>query len=118
MLYKYKKKRGYMKKIKSMLDEMKDRAEILSNGEAIILLDLINKKEGFVSMLELFNRRMKHIKQQMIDGIFNLEGCKNINTQLALELIALTEKEHLTKTMQIIKTINDNNPTTKEKIRI
>ncbi|HBZ2927750.1 hypothetical protein [Salmonella enterica] len=83
-----------MKK-KTMIEEMRERANKLSNGEALILLDHILKIEGQEAMISIFMNEMPQIKNRIIYGNFNLEGCRNINTQLANELIAYIEREKL-----------------------
>jgi predicted AAA+ superfamily ATPase len=52
-----------MKKTKTLFEQLKDRANQLSAGEAIIVLDEINKKEGFENAVIFLNSRMKHIRQ-------------------------------------------------------
>lgn len=86
-----------MKK-KTMIEEMRERANKLSNGEALILLDHILKREGQEAMISIFMNEMPQIKSRksrISYGGFNLEGCRNINTQLANELIAYIEREKL-----------------------
>lgn len=83
-----------MKK-KTLIEEMRDRANKLSNGEALILLDHILKTDGYGSMLNIFLNEMPQIKSKIIYGGFNLEGCRNINFQLANELIAHIERERI-----------------------
>lgn len=83
-----------MKK-KAMIEEMRERASKLSNGEALILLDHVLKREGHEAMISIFINEMPQIKSRIIYGGFNLEGCRNINTQLANELIAYIERERL-----------------------
>lgn len=83
-----------MKK-KTMIEEMRERANKLSNGEALILLDHILKIEGQEAMISIFMNEMPQIQRRISYGDFNLEGCRNINTQLANELIAYIERERL-----------------------
>ncbi|EAT4092055.1 hypothetical protein HKL33_004841 [Salmonella enterica] len=83
-----------MKK-KTMIEEMRERANKLSNGEALILLDHILKREGQEAMISIFMNEMPQIKSRISYGGFNLEGCRNINTQLANELIAYIEREKI-----------------------
>ncbi|ELF9299918.1 hypothetical protein RNR19_004338 [Salmonella enterica] len=83
-----------MKK-KTMIEEMREKANKLSNGEALILLDHVLKREGHEAMISIFINEMPQIKSRIIYGGFNLEGCRNINTQLANELIAYIERERL-----------------------
>ncbi|EAP9570877.1 TPA: hypothetical protein MC633_004334 [Raoultella planticola] len=83
-----------MKK-KTMIEEMRERANKLSNGEALILLDHFLKREGQEAMISIFMNEMPQIKSRISYGGFNLEGCRNINTQLANELIAYIERERL-----------------------
>ncbi|HBZ1421639.1 TPA: hypothetical protein ACNVZU_005090 [Citrobacter freundii] len=83
-----------MKK-KTMIEEMRERANKLSDGEALILLDHILKREGQEAMISIFTNEMPQIQRRISYGDFNLEGCRNINTQLANELIAYIERERL-----------------------
>lgn len=83
-----------MKK-KTMIEEMRERANKLSDGEALILLDHILKSEGQEAMISIFTNEMPQIQRRISYGDFNLEGCRNINTQLANELIAYIERERL-----------------------
>lgn len=83
-----------MKK-KTMIEEMRERANKLSNGEALILLDHILKREGQEAMISIFMNEMPQIQRRISYGDFNLEGCRNINTQLANELIVYIERERL-----------------------
>lgn len=101
-----------MKK-KTIIEEMKERANKLSNGEALILLDHILKKEGQEAMISIFINKMPQIKSRIINGAFNLEGCRNINTQLAKELIAHIEREDLMVILDYDKNTIVNIPTKK-----
>ncbi|EHW7011940.1 hypothetical protein K2U42_004484 [Salmonella enterica] len=83
-----------MKK-KTMIEEMRERANKLSDGEALILLDHILKKEGQEAMISIFINEMPQIKSRIMYGGFSLEGSRNINTQLAKELVAYIERENL-----------------------
>lgn len=100
-----------MKK-KTMIEEMREKANKLSNGEALILLDHILKREGQEAMISIFMNEMPQIKNRIIYGDFNLEGCRNINTQLAKELIAYMERERL----MIIMSSNLIENTTKKRL--
>ncbi|EJH8501218.1 hypothetical protein NF468_004423 [Salmonella enterica] len=82
-------------KNKTMIEEMRERANKLSDGEALILLDHILKREGQEAMISIFTNEMPQIQRRISYGDFNLEGCRNINTQLANELIAYIERERL-----------------------
>lgn len=46
-------------------------------------------------MISIFMNEMPQIQRRISYGDFNLEGCRNINTQLANELIAYIERERL-----------------------
>ena len=54
-----------MKK-KTMIEEMRERANKLSNGEALILLDHILKREGQEAMISIFMNEMPQIKNRII----------------------------------------------------
>lgn len=82
--------------IKTLLDEQKSKANKLSDGEAIILLDDILKRQGREDMERLFDNDMQHIKKRIVNETFDLSGCKNINEDLAKELIAQVQREHIT----------------------
>lgn len=101
-----------MKK-KTMIEEMRERANKLSNGEALILLDHILKREGHEAMISIFLNEMPQIKNKISYGGFILEGCRNINTQLANELIAYIEREKLMVILDSDKKIIANHPTKK-----
>ncbi|MBZ6397588.1 MULTISPECIES: hypothetical protein [Pantoea] len=92
--------------IRTLLDEQKSKANKLSDGEAIILLDDILKRQGREEMENLFNNDMRHIKDRIINGSFDLSGCKNINTDLANEIIALTQKGALLNTLNVNNTVS------------
>ncbi|CHQ64296.1 Uncharacterised protein [Salmonella enterica subsp. enterica serovar Typhi] len=100
-----------MKK-KTMIEEMRERANKLSDGEALILLDHILKREGQEAMIGIFTNEMPQIQRRISYGDFNLEGCRNINTQLANELIAYIERERL----MIIMSSNLIENTTKKRL--
>ncbi|EIS5756642.1 hypothetical protein LZ898_004679 [Salmonella enterica] len=100
-----------MKK-KTMIEEMRERANKLSNGEALILLDHILKREGQEAMISIFTNEMPQIQRRISYGDFNLEGCRNINTQLANELIAYIEREKL----MVIVNFNPIKNTTKKRL--
>lgn len=100
-----------MKK-KNMIEEMRERANKLSNGEALILLDHILKREGQEAMISIFTNEMPQIQRRISYGDFNLEGCRNINTQLANELIAYIEREKL----MVIVNLNPITNTTKKRL--
>ncbi|EDA5774203.1 TPA_asm: hypothetical protein GBY48_23470 [Salmonella enterica subsp. enterica serovar Infantis] len=89
-----------MKKTKTLFEQLKDRANQLSAGEAIIVLDEINKKEGFENAVIFLNSRMKHIREAILKDTFTLQGCRNVNLELANELIAIVQQDHLSATIQ------------------
>lgn len=101
-----------MKK-KTLIDEMRSKANKLSNGEALILLDHILKREGQEAMIGVFMNEMPQIKNRISYGGFNLEGCRNINTQLANELVAHIERENLMVILDYDKNTIVNFPTKK-----
>ncbi|EJG8550261.1 hypothetical protein NAW97_004466 [Salmonella enterica] len=101
-----------MKK-KTMIEEMRERANKLSDGEALILLDHILKKEGQEVMISIFMNEMPQIKNRISYGGFSLNGCRNINTQLANELIAHIEREKLMVILDYDKNTIVNFPTKK-----
>lgn len=82
--------------IRTFLDEQKSKASKLSDGEAIILLDDILKRQGREEMKRFFDENMQHIKERIVNETFDLSGCKNINEDLAKELIAQVQREHIT----------------------
>ncbi|HBT4215047.1 TPA: hypothetical protein MBN31_005902, partial [Klebsiella pneumoniae] len=104
------KKGDYMKKTKTLFEQLKDRANQLSAGEAIIVLDEINKKEGFENAVIFLNSRMKHIREAILKDTFTLQGCRNVNQELASELIARVQQEHLLTTIQATTTNNEATP--------
>ena len=89
-----------MKEIKTMFEELKDRANQLSAGEAIIVLDEIYKKQSIDDAFNFLNSNMEHIREAMLQGTFNLKGCRNINYELAKELIAKVQKQHISTVVQ------------------
>ncbi|EHD1626602.1 hypothetical protein ABNJ98_004252 [Enterobacter hormaechei] len=100
-----------MKKTKTLFEQLKDRANQLSAGEAIIVLDEINKQEGFENAVIFLNSRMKHIRKAILKDTFTLQGCRNVNHKLANELIARVQQEQLSATIQA----TTNNETTTRK---
>ncbi|HIC5082931.1 TPA: hypothetical protein ACW5MZ_004764 [Salmonella enterica subsp. enterica serovar Infantis] len=96
-----------MKKTKTLFEQLKDRANQLSAGEAIIVLDEINKKEGFENAVIFLNSRMKHIREAILKDTFTLQGCRNVNHELANELIATVQKEQLSAIIQATTTNNE-----------
>ncbi|MBK2957751.1 hypothetical protein FKK45_24420 [Enterobacter hormaechei] len=103
-----------MKKTKTLFEQLKDRANQLSAGEAIIVLDEINKKEGFENAVIFLNSRMKHIRKAILKDTFTLQGCRNVNHKLANELIATVQKEQLSAIIQA--TTTNNEATTKKRM--
>lgn len=93
-------KGDYMKKTKTLLEQLKNKSNQLSAGEAIMLLDEINKKEGFENTFNFLNSRMKHVKEAILKNCFNLQGCRNVNLELADQLIAKVQHEHLSANIQ------------------
>ena len=102
-----------MKKTKTLFEQLKDRANQLSAGEAIIVLDEINKKEGFENAVIFLNSRMKHIRKAILKDTFTLQGCRNVNLELANELIAIVQQEHLSATIQ---TTTNSEATTRKRL--
>lgn len=102
-----------MKKTKTLFEQLKDRANQLSAGEAIIVLDEINKKEGFENAVIFLNSRMKHIIEAILKDTFTLQGCRNVNHELASELIARVQQEQLSATIQAT---TNNEATTRKRL--
>ncbi|EAZ8624149.1 hypothetical protein B9F50_23535 [Salmonella enterica] len=102
-----------MKKTKTLFEQLKDRANQLSAGEAIIVLDEINKKEGFENAVIFLNSRMKHIRKAILKDTFTLQGCRNVNHKLANELIARVQQEQLSATIQAT---TNNEATTRKRL--
>ncbi|EBC2181895.1 hypothetical protein M2T32_25660 [Klebsiella pneumoniae] len=77
-----------MIKHKTFIDELKAKAKVLSQGEAVILLDEINRREGFQATIDFVSDNLPALRDNFINNTINLSGCRNINTVLVNELIA------------------------------
>ncbi|EAW2116212.1 hypothetical protein EZL79_22460 [Salmonella enterica subsp. enterica] len=77
-----------MIKHKTFIDELKAKAKVLSHGEAVILLDEINRREGFQATIDFVTDNLPELKDNLINNNINLNGCKNINTVLINQLTA------------------------------
>lgn len=98
-----------MIKHKTFIDELKAKAKVLSQGEAVILLEEINRREGFPATIDFVSDNLPALKDSFIDNTVNLNGCRNINTVLVNELIAHFQNIYL---KSFITTAN-NKTTTK-----
>lgn len=94
------------KKQKTMIESLLEKGGEISDGEAIIILDEIRRKEGMTEVEEVLNGRLAHIKKRIINGSFNINNCKNINTNLASHIIALTQKSALLTTLNVNNTVS------------
>ncbi|AVO20100.1 hypothetical protein BKL84_28740 (plasmid) [Klebsiella pneumoniae] len=84
-----------MIKNKTFIDELKAKAKVLSHGEAVILLDEINKREGFQAVIDFISNNLPALKDNFINNTVNLNGCRNINTILVNELTAHFQNVYL-----------------------
>lgn len=84
-----------MIKNKTFIDELKAKAKVLSHGEAVILLDEINKREGFQAVIDFVSDNLPELKESFINTTINLNGCRNINTVLVNELTAYFQNVYL-----------------------
>ncbi|QHP79375.1 hypothetical protein EO763_05145 [Pectobacterium odoriferum] len=85
-----------MKNKKTLIDEQKINADKHSDGDAITMLDNVMRHSGYDAMLDLL-KRMPRFQKSILSDSFNLNGCKNINHELANELRIIIEKENLNK---------------------
>ncbi|ENQ3036374.1 hypothetical protein ACEOV3_004448 [Salmonella enterica subsp. enterica serovar Newport] len=93
-----------MIKNKTFIDELKAKAKVLSHGEAVILLEEINKKEGFQAVIDFVSDNLPELKENFINNTINLNGCRNINTVLVNELTAHFQNVYL---KSFITTVNN-----------
>ncbi|MGT9287592.1 hypothetical protein [Escherichia coli] len=77
-----------MIKHKTFIDELKAKAKVLSQGEAVILLDEINRREGFQATIDFVSDNLPALRDHFINNTVNLNGCRNINTLLINQLTA------------------------------
>ena len=77
-----------MIKHKTFIDELKAKAKVLSQGEAVILLDEINRREGFQATIDFVSDNLPALRDNFINNTINLSGCRNINTLLINQLTA------------------------------
>ncbi|EBH0284546.1 hypothetical protein GS067_004354 [Salmonella enterica] len=98
-----------MIKHKTLIDELKNKVKVLSQGEAIILLDEINRKEGFQATIDFVSDDLPALKDDFINNTINLNGCRNINTLLINQLTAHFQNVYLKSFI----TITNNKPTKK-----
>lgn len=77
-----------MIKHKTFIDELKSKVKVLSQGEAVILLDEINRREGFQATIDFVSDNLPVLKHSFINNTVNLSGCRNINTLLINQLTA------------------------------
>ncbi|HHS9855073.1 TPA: hypothetical protein ACTW3A_004958 [Klebsiella quasipneumoniae subsp. quasipneumoniae] len=98
-----------MTKHKTFVDELKAKAKVLSQGEAVILLEEINRREGFQATIDFVSDNLPALKDSFINNTVNLNGCRNINTVLINQLTAHFQNVYL---KSFITTAN-NKTTTK-----
>lgn len=84
-----------MIKYKTFIDELKAKAKVLSQGEAVILLDEINRREGFQATIDFVSDNLPALKDGFINNTVNLNGCRNINTVLINQLTAHFQNVYL-----------------------
>ncbi|EIS4461230.1 hypothetical protein [Enterobacter asburiae] len=101
-----------MIKQRTFIDELKAKAKVLSHGEAIILLDEINRREGFQAVIDFVSDNLPLLEKSFINKTVNLNGCRNINTVLVNQLTAHFQSVFL----KTFITITNNNNTTKKRI--
>ncbi|HBI5469085.1 TPA: hypothetical protein K7856_004320, partial [Salmonella enterica] len=56
-----------MIKHKTFIDELKAKAKVLSQGEAVILLDEINRREGFQATIDFVSDNLPALKDSFIN---------------------------------------------------
>ncbi|ECI8803377.1 hypothetical protein FGK46_23205 [Salmonella enterica subsp. enterica serovar Infantis] len=100
-----------MIKNKTFIDELKAKAKVLSHGEAVILLDEINKREGFQAVIDFISNKLPALKDNFINNTVNLNGCRNINIDLVNQLTAHFQNVYLKSFITI-----SNDKTTKKRI--
>lgn len=100
-----------MIKQKTFIDELKSKVKVLSQGEAIILLEEINRREGFQATIDFVSDNLPTLRDNFINNTINLNGCRNINTVLIKQLTAHFQNVYL---KSFITTAN--NKTTKKRI--
>ncbi|EBZ2429859.1 hypothetical protein D9B86_24000 [Salmonella enterica subsp. enterica serovar Thompson] len=98
-----------MIKNKTFIDELKAKAKVLSHGEAVILLDEINRREGFQATIDFVSDNLPALRDNFINNTINLNGCRNINTILINQLTAHFQNVYLKSFI----TITNNKPTKK-----
>lgn len=84
-----------MIKHKTFIDELKAKAKVLSQGEAVILLDEINRREGFQATIDFVSDNLPALRDNFINNTINLSGCRNINTLLINQLTAHFQNTYL-----------------------
>ncbi|EEM8326797.1 hypothetical protein GKP76_17585, partial [Salmonella enterica subsp. enterica serovar Braenderup] len=77
-----------MIKNKTLIDELKSKVKVLSHGESVILLDEINRREGFQATIDFVSDNLPALRDTFINNTINLSGCRNINTLLINQLTA------------------------------
>ncbi|EMG6929051.1 hypothetical protein F8B49_07345 [Salmonella enterica subsp. enterica serovar Schwarzengrund] len=98
-----------MIKNKTFIDELKSKVKVLSQGEAVILLDEINRREGFQATIDFVSNNLPALKDDFINNTINLNGCRNINTLLINQLTAHFQNVYLKSFI----TMTNNKPTKK-----
>ena len=83
-----------MIKHKTFIDELKAKAKVLSQGEAVIL-DEINRREGFQATIDFVSDNLPALRDHFINNTVNLKGCRNINSVLINMLIAHFQNTYL-----------------------
>ncbi|KJN68679.1 hypothetical protein SS48_24065 [Enterobacter hormaechei subsp. xiangfangensis] len=93
-----------MIKNKTLIDELKSKVRVLSHGEAVILLDEINRREGFQATIDFVSDNLPALRDNFINNTINLSGCRNINTLLINQLTAHFQNKYL---KSFIPTVNN-----------
>ncbi|EMJ8832803.1 hypothetical protein ABNG71_004652 [Salmonella enterica] len=84
-----------MIKNKTLIDELKSKVKVLSHGESVILLDEINRREGFQATIDYVSDNLPALRDTFINNTINLSGCRNINTLLINQLTAHFQNVYL-----------------------
>ena len=93
-----------MIKNKTLIDELKSKVKVLSHGESVILLDEINRREGFQATIDFVSENLPALRDHFINNTVNLNGCRNINSVLINKLIAHFQSVYL---KSFIPTVNN-----------
>lgn len=85
----------------SMIDERLSNGDKLSDGEAVIILDEIHRRKGEKEFLDTLNEKLPHLKERVKEGKFDVSKAKNLNQDIVRQIIAISEKEHITENTSI-----------------